>query len=332
MELPEKDLIQKYISGKCTGDELIRVRAIMAKPGYTELFDEVLSEDGNPIVTSQEPVDFQMQNWTDMINSKLDQDRQNQSAPIIQKPYFFRYAAIWIIFALGASIWGLSYLKTSKEPLHIAYTEIVNPKGKRCRIVLSDSSTVFLGAGSKLRFPEQFTGNTREINLEGEAFFEITKNPERPFIIHTANVQTKVLGTSFKITAFKDQPISVGVVTGKVRVDRLIDHKLKSLAVLTPGQEVYYANETTENRKIEKDDLKEWKEGHLVHTEKPLSFIAEELERWYNVDIKISNADKAAMLMDINITANIPINKVMKILGKSGHFKYKITGNTITIF
>ncbi len=331
MTLSDKELLRKYINGNCTPEELTRVKILLAKPGYSEMLDELLSEDGNPVIADHQAGDAQMQGWTNKISRKIAEDNQQRITPVIRKPYFFRYAAIWIVFALGAGVWGISYLKKAKEPATIAYTEIFNPNGKRTKILLSDSSAVYLGAGSKLRFPERFPDSTREISLEGEAFFEIAHNRKKPFIVHTADIQTKVLGTSFKITAFKGHPLAVEVATGKVRVDRLIAKKLQSLAVLTPGQQVIYTNGKTQNTTVTVDDLKEWKEGHLIHTEKPLRFIAEELERWYNVKITIASPKKADMLMDINITANIPINRVMKVLSASGNFKYQINGSEITI-
>lgn len=328
MTLLEKEVLRKYIQGNCTSQELASVKMLLAKPGAAEMLDELLTEEGNLITANEDALDFKMDSWTNKINLKISEE-QLQERP--RQTAFFRYAAIWILFALGAGIFGISYFKKTKQPVAIAYQEIINPNGKRSKIVLSDSSTVYLGAGSKLRFPDQFKGNTREISLEGEAFFEIAHNKQKPFIIHTADVQTRVLGTSFKIIAFKAHPMSVEVATGKVRVDRLMHTKLQSLAVLTPGQQATYADGLTTKNSVAIDDLKEWKEGHLVHTEKPLQQIMEELERWYDVKISISNHKKARMLMDINISTNIPIGKVMKVLSASGHFNYKINGNSITI-
>src|SRR6202000_336004 len=94
-----------------------------------------------------------------------------------------------------------------------------NPRGQRSVVRLSDSTIVYLGPDSKINFPGRFNGKTRELNLEGEAFFQVKKDHQHPFIIHTGDVSTTVLGTSFKITAFKGEPLTVSVATGKVRVD-----------------------------------------------------------------------------------------------------------------
>lgn len=333
MELSDKDIIKKYIAGNCTGQEIARVRSIMARPDYNGLVDEVLSAQGNPVQANLDGEDEpQMRAWTEKISGRIAQDADRSNQRSLRKPFFFRYAAIWIVLAMSAGMWGVTQFRKSKQqPQAIAYMVKFNPSGKRTKLILPDSSVIVLGSESRLHYPERFAGTTREVSLEGEAFFEITKNPEKPFIIHTGEIQTKVLGTSFKITAFKDRPLSVSVATGKVRVDRFSGQQVESLAVLIPGQQVLYSQGKASTTGIEIDELTEWKEGHLVHIGRPLKEIAEELERWYAVKITVANAKLAKMPMDINITANIPIDRVMNVLSVSGGFKYTITGNNIRI-
>lgn len=332
MRISEKEILRKYIAGNCTEKELEKVREIMSQPNFNTLVDEILSEYGNPIKASIESdSDMRMQNWTELISRRIANDMSYHQQSF-KKPFFFRYAAVWIIMTMAAGLWGVTQVYQSKHKLPAtAYIVKFNPSGKRTKLILPDSSVILLGSASRLRYPEHFTGTTREISLEGEAFFDVKKNPKKPFIIHTSEIRTKVLGTSFKITSFKGRPLSVSVATGRVAVDRFIGKQVQSLAVLTPGRRVVYSQGKVVTDVVDIDELTEWKEGHLVHAGKPLKEIAEELERWYAVKIEIKNAEIARMPMDINITANIPIDRVMKVLSISGGFKYSINGNIISI-
>lgn len=333
MELSDKDIIRKYISGSCTEAEMVRVRSIMESSLYGQLMEEVLSEEGNPIQPRTTETKLpQMQDWLDKIDQRIAQE-QPATQKIIRRPFYMRYAAIWLLMTIGAGLFGIHYYsKDQKQTTAIVWTEKYNPKGKRTRITLSDSTVITLAADSRLRFPEKFTDSTRSVFLEGEAFFEVAHNPAKPFIVHTTGIQTKVLGTSFRITAFKDAATTVSVATGKVSVDQVSETSRQSLAVLTPGQQLQYADGQAQLLSVSVDDLQGWREGQLVYTGRPLREITDELGRWYNRHITYARPATAAIPMDINLDTHISVERVMKILAASGGFTYQIKQDTIIIY
>ena len=338
----DKALIKKYLAGLCDKEELKLVRDFLKQENAQQLFDEVWNEQwsGKIIADNTDNHEPQMAEWKRKIHQRIDGESLHSettvakitSIPLIKRITNWQYAAIWATLFIGAGLWVITS-KRSSEPLVVAYVEKHNPSGRRTIITLPDSSQVYLGPESKLRYAKKFDGSTREIDLEGEAFFEVTKNPKKPFIIHTGIITTKVLGTSFKVDAFINKPVTVSVSTGKVRVDRHSANKTESFAVLMPGQTVTW-NETDHIKTLGSavvKDISRWKDGRLVFNEVPLSEIANILERWYGMEISFKSEKTASKLLKVNLTANVPINTLMKILGVSGQFKYHIQGNHITI-
>lgn len=210
------------------------------------------------------------------------------------------------------------------------------PNGERATLVLPDSSTVYLGPGSKVTYPERFAGETREINLEGEAFFEVKKDPAHAFIIHSGTVRTRVLGTSFRVTALKGYDITVGVATGKVRVETAATasaQPVKQLAVLEPGEQVRYneASGKAITGLVSVADLEGWKSGNVFFGAETLATVAAILERTYNVHITIMDQHLRDFEVNASFNADEPVEKVLRILGATAGFDYAKEANNITI-
>lgn len=339
-ENKEKDLIRKYINKQCTAEELQELEKLMLRPGIQHLFDEVLDERFIALTPQTDTEQTHLDELLGKFNNKLNrvhapvnltQPAEAIPASVFKIKKYLPYAAIWALVVSGFFAYRFVSVKNGAAIQKVAMREMVNPYGQRSKIILPDSSEVFLGAGSKLTIPEKFTGNLREISLQGEAFFQVTKNPKRPFIIHTGTVQTRVLGTSFKIEAFKNKPLTVSVVTGKVRVDDYAGNIHTSLAVLTPGQKVTYDNGQAIAGKAIIDDTKAWKDGRQVFSGQALAEITDVLERWYNVKVEYKTAKKAEEKISVILNADKPLDNIMKVLSATGHFKYAINGKLITI-
>ena len=154
--------------------------------------------------------------------------------------------------------------------------------------MLPDSTQVWLNAVSSLEFPDHFDKNKREVFLSGEAYFDVKHAAETPFIIHTGNISTTVLGTAFKIKAYPDRKtVIVAVSRGKVKVNRGDE----LVATLTKGQQVKVSNQ---NKKIDQKNISEnqvaaWQQGNMVYDDESISDIIADLERMYNVNIKVMN-------------------------------------------
>ena len=334
MENTPKALIRKYIHQDCTPAELEEIKRLLLLPETKRLFDEVLSENWTELEPEQDIEQTHLNQQLKRFYEKLETEATEKRTVTtvaetqvrrLQFKRYLSYAAVFALFSIGlGAYYALQIKKTPSRELMVAMHETINPNGQRARIVLPDSSVVFLGAGSKLKYPERFARNTREITLSGEAFFQVSKNPHKPFIIHTGAVQTQVLGTSFKIEAFDQRLLTVAVATGKVRVDRLAAGKRESLAVLTPGQQVSYDGQQAVQGTVNVAEVQSWKDARLTFHQRKLIDITTELERWYNVKFRYKQALKSREEISVVLQADIPLNKIMKVLSATGHFQYQI--------
>lgn len=214
---------------------------------------------------------------------------------------------------------GSFWLKNSKQNLPTATIDkkteqdpIVANNGSRSRSLLPDGTTVWLNAGSKLHYENDFNGATREVRLEGEAFFDVIKQPERPFIVHTSGINIKVLGTAFNVKSYpEDKTVETTLYRGLVEVSRQEDITEKTIQ-LKPNEKLILAKQAA----IEEPELSDVKAPvkkqlpanfvitHIDSTKKEserfetawlysrLEFrgnrfeeLAHKLERWYNVTI-----------------------------------------------
>ncbi|MGW9685789.1 FecR family protein [Flagellimonas sp. 2504JD1-5] len=208
--------------------------------------------------------------------------------PFKKKRRQYLKIAASIVIMLGLSI--TAYYSVRKPQVEI--TSIITSTtelGQKMNITLSDGTKVRLNSGSALTFPQKFGSDaqTREVELVGEAFFEVAKDAKRPFIITSGGLKTTVLGTSFNINAYPDnENITVTVATGKVMVTSNDDE-----FALDPNQQAVYHKEQNGIIKQEVDILSfvEWKNGTLRMENITLKEAAKELEKWYGVKITFEN-------------------------------------------
>lgn len=206
---------------------------------------------------------------------------------------WLKYAASFILVCAAALGWYSVKTETKEGSQQIALMTKITKRGERVKLLLPDSSVVYLNAVSKLSFPQHFEkGKTREIHLEGEAFFEVKSDASRPFIVHSGNLQTRVLGTSFNIDAYPgSQQFSVSVRTGKVGVSASGEGKLTHLSFLTPGKNLVYKlrDSSYAVNETKAADLNSWTENRFIFKNELLSVILTRLERSYNVSFNVKN-------------------------------------------
>jgi transmembrane sensor len=204
-------------------------------------------------------------------------------------------ANIWVKWAVAASVLLLTFasfiifrMQHAVEPA--ALVTIKQPAVKLNKLVqLPDGSTVILSAQSKIDYPTTFDGHLkREVYLVGQAFFDIKHNPDKPFIVHTGEVETIVLGTAFNITAWpQEKDISVTVTRGKVKVG----NQQSTLATLTPNQQLIYNQEKKQSQQtqVNAEKIVAWKAQDLFFDDVTLANAAHLLEERYNISILIPN-------------------------------------------
>ncbi len=335
--------MNKYLDHHCTAEEKLRIAAFIQQPEGQQLLDEVLTERlaADMLLMEQIRVDEQQaEDWKTTLRQRMAAMQPEQEPAIIRsvrRLSFLRRAAIWtlLVSALG-TIGVRQYRKHSKAgSVTLANLEKQNPKGQRAVITLADGSVIHLGADSKLEYPETFNGPTREITLTGEAFFEVSEDPAHPFIVHTGTVQTRVLGTSFKINAFRGTPLTVAVATGKVQVEHTVNGNeyTSSVAVLTPGQQVTWdpVAQRTAMAEMPVADIAGWKNARLAFNNNTLQEVATVLERWYNVNIRFKQPVTAQKRITVTLSANRPMEETFRVLSAGSRFTYKINNRQIII-
>lgn len=335
--------MNKYLDNRCTAEEKLMVAAFMQQPEGQQLLDEMLAERLTADMLLMEQIrvdDQQAEDWKRVLRQRIAVIEPEQ-APVVQRPVkrlsFLRRAAIWTILVSALGTIGVQqYRKHGKATsMALANLEKQNPRGQRAVITLADGSVIHLGADSKLEYPEAFNGPSREITLTGEAFFEISEDPAHPFIVHTGNVQTRVLGTSFKINAFKGTPLTVAVATGKVQVEHSdnVNGYTPSVTVLTPGQQVTWDPVAQKATMAETPvaDIAGWKNARLAFNNSTLREVADVLERWYNVSISFRQTTTAQKRITVTLSANRPLEETLRVLSAGSRFTYKINNRQVTI-
>jgi len=207
--------------------------------------------------------------------------------------------------------------------------KLIVPFGKRSTITLSDGTKVWLNSGSTLIFPPAFQGKSREVQLLGEAFFDVTHNKEKPFYVKTDAFKMKVYGTRFDIQAYKqDNTSSVILVEGKVSMTSNDDEKANEV-FLTPNQR---ATVIDGSHNIEIDNVENveaytsWTVGYLTFQNEDITHLLKKVSRYYNVDIDISttvNGDKIYGKLDLKDD----IEKVLDGISFISKTRYKKNGN-----
>lgn len=171
---------------------------------------------------------------------------------------------------------------TSDEP---EMKTISTPRGKDYELVLSDGTVVLLNADSKITFPTRFTGDKRTVKLVGEAYFKVSKNKHRPFIVETGNLYTKVLGTEFNLKAYPHSDVNVTLIKGSV----VVNAEGKEV-MLKPGENAEYSEDKDiEVTTVDTEGYIQWKDGYFYFDNVPLIDVVRDLGRWYNVNIEIRN-------------------------------------------
>ncbi len=255
----------------------------------------------------------------------------DRRAGITTRKWQVKVAAVMIgILALSGIVIPLTQEKTSAPGRRVQHFEKNNAPGTYS-LLLPDGSVAILNAHSTLLYPAEFDGNIREVRLSGEAFFEIVKNPEKPFVVRTSDITTRALGTSFNVSAYPQSTgTTVCLVSGKVEVE---SHETRSTPVmLAPGEAAQYDKSSGKIVKRAFSYLEEvaWKDGTLSFKNTPLREVFDQLELRYGVKIHCKEIPKKAKSISGGFTG-VPLNQVLESIGFAVNFDFEIKGQDVYV-
>jgi ferric-dicitrate binding protein FerR (iron transport regulator) len=211
-----------------------------------------------------------------------------------------------------------SILQTSEEDSN-TMNQLVIPYGNQSRVVLSDNTVVWLNAGSRLVYPTKFKDKTREVLLFGEAFFEVAKNPNQPFVVKTSNLDIKVLGTKFNVSAYaEDNLIQTVLNEGSVAIRRNGAKLFEDDLVIKPNQMASFDKTSNDTKvsSVSADAYSLWTKGLISFEEVDFSRVIKQVERFYNISITFSDHQTEVIRISGKLDLKRSKEEVMEYLSK----------------
>lgn len=262
----------------------------------------------------------------------LDVNKRTQANGKILRNILRAAAAVLLVVSTWL-VWNMAPESPipSSEINSVAYDQIsATDRGENHEITLPDGSTALLNADSRLTWKSDFEEGSRDIHLEGEAFFDVVHDPRRPFIVHTGQIDVKVLGTTFNVRAYPDdaEPITT-LVSGSVEVTG----QSQSKVTLRPLQTAVLDRraERFEIFDIKENEAAPWRDGKLIFRDAPLENVIRDIERKYDVECNVESLEMKDFLFTGTFD-NLTIEEVLRVLKISSDIDYKIEGKSIELF
>lgn len=239
----------------------------------------------------------------------------------------WKYVAAVAMFVVTVS--GTFWLtKNTVGEKTVAMIEQYIPDGKTQEIELPDGSRVHVNSGTFLLYPDAFKGDTRTVYLIGEADFKVKKNPDKPFIVRSANMSVTALGTEFNVAAYpEDSEIVATLIQGKVRIN--YDQSDNSY-ILRPGQQVVYNRKTAQSKIADAnlEDVTAWQRGQIIFRGSTMEEILQTLGRRFDITFQYNTNLFTNDKYNFSFSKNTDIAEVMEVMKEvTGKFSYKIDGN-----
>ena len=332
------EILQRYCDNSYSAEDLQTILTWFTEPGYDvirritlkSIWSEKADRDVSGSQTSYKE-DHMLDNIHHRIN-KLEAERPGIRRGVKKAPSFFyifsRVAAVLFVPLLVTSLIYLNQKANIFLPdADLNYTELHAPPFARISFYLADSTKVWLNNGSSLKYPIAFKGRDRKVFLQGEAYFDVRKDPSHPFKVESGDILIQALGTRFNVSNYvEDQAIVTTLEEGKVLV-RLSgqDGNNPVIHELTPSRQSVFVKEgrNVQVRTVNTEKYTSWKEGKLFLLDDPMEEVKKKLERWYNVNIII----KDTAILEYRYTGTFhqePLEKVLSMMSVATPIRYTI--------
>ncbi len=365
-------LMARKLAGEATEEELLELQELLGDDFNDGYAGEVLSSYWKQEPDPPFPGEAHVQEiYNRIIRSTVSPE---WSQPAYIHPAFYKtgYRRLWkkwiyaaaAIAAIGIALWQYTSPEKKAADEHglsaARISEVTAKKGSRSTMTLPDGSKVWLNADSRLSYNSSFNSHRREVELEGEAYFDVVKDPARPFIVHTSGIDVKVLGTSFNVKSYPSETtIEATLIRGAIEVIRKDDPSAAAI-VLHPHEKLVFNKEKnshplplpasalneekiyTAERSIAVMTLPEnkadsliaetsWRYNKLIFEGDTFRQLADKMERWYNVRINI-HGKKLLQYRFKGIFEDETIQEALLALQLTNNFQFNINGNEIEIY
>lgn len=224
------------------------------------------------------------------------------------------------------SVAGIRY-ETVGEEIPVYHTLKVPVSGEY-QLTLSDGTMVWLNSGSELKYPVRFQGNIRQVELKGEAYFEVSKDKKKPFMVLAGEVSTRVYGTEFNIRSYAGEEVSVTLVKGSISVK---NEFLKQERMLQPGENACLSGNDFRIEQVDVRKYTAWKEGYFYYENECLDHILKDLKRWYDFDVVYTDNNLGNLRFEFWSFRHAPIETVARTLTRTNRIDMKMDGKTLII-
>jgi fecR protein len=206
------------------------------------------------------------------------------------------------------------------------YNRLITPRGGEYAVVLADGTKVWVNAESELRYPVQFSGTERKVYLKGEAYFAVTKQVGKPFVVCVGDSRITVLGTEFNVRNYQDEVVATTLVKGAVRI-----HDAGRECDLLSGQQAVIETDGIRVREVDTDLYTAWKDGYFIYREKTLEDIMKELSRWYDFTYDCQSEELKRMTLTAKLRKFDRVEDIFDILKRTGRLDFVTHGKNVTV-
>ncbi len=375
MEKQIELLITRFLQNECSEAETSQLLEWLSESDENRYYFEQAEAiwNGTEIIGNSDGVSSES-GWEEL--SKMIDDKKTGKMFVVKKGNeklkifsLLKYAAV-ILISTGATWFGLRYFNGNPLQEPIGMLSVSVEKGSKSKVELADGSIIWLNSETTIRYPEQFSKTQRDVYVEGEAFFEVAKDKNRPFKVHASDMDIVVLGTSFNVKSYPNEgTVETTLTEGALRIEKKLKSGEKQIVSIKPNQRVTLVKEKgkimldnidtfgeiIDNEALTKKEITDtalfdgarkekiyihksidtelftsWKDNKLVFKDESFRSIALKLERWYDVKIIIENTEINRYKFT-GTFENETIEQAIMALQLTTNFNYKFDKNTIII-
>ncbi len=284
------NIVQKYVLGTSTREELDQAVSLLEDPYHNLVLRPTLYKlwSCDDLENVNVPIVDDFPELLNQIHHQIHLDRKSEKKTKVQK-VLLNISKVAAVLVVGIILGVLAHTFTKTEPVY--YTSIA-PKGSISQMILPDSTMVYLNSGSELKYSIQENSKKREVFLKGEAWFNVCKNVEKKFVVHTSYYNVNVCGTKFNVKAYPgDNEITTTLEEGSVQISSTNNFRIQSKQILIPGEQLTYniSKNTIELKSVKTRFYTSWKENKLIFINMNLKELITLLERKYGVDIEVTD-------------------------------------------